>query len=197
MKSWRVVKFSIQNLTRCKIFNSKSVKFWNFFSEIWFISCLSSSDWRWYLLSTLIPTYFKEENWKTMRFLVSRHMDNWKLPHNNNSSLDVRGMPSWQHTILTEGTDRTLWSIKCSSSAVFLKTHICENKRKSSSVRILAIFSNVFVWATRRRAMEEAGFYTASIRYWLRNVICQNLETYQNGQCLIENWISRHVMLKT
>ena len=44
---------------------------------------------------------------------------------------------------------------------------------------------------------KEAGTYTASTRYWLRNVIYQNLETYQNGQCLIENPISRHVMLKT
>ena len=44
---------------------------------------------------------------------------------------------------------------------------------------------------------KEAGTYTASTRYWLRNVIYQNLESYQNGQCLIENRISRHVMLKT
>ena len=88
-----------------------------------------------------------------MRLLVSCQMDNWKLPHNN-SSLDVRGIPLWQHTILTEGTDRTLWSIKCSRSAVFLKIDLCENKRKRSLVRILSIFSNAFVWATRRRAME-------------------------------------------
>ena len=90
-----------------------------------------------------------------MRLLVSRQMDNWKLPHNN-SSLDVRGIPSWQHTILTEGTDRTLWSKKCSRSAVFLKIHLCENKRKRSLIRSLSIFSNVFVWATRRRAMERS-----------------------------------------
>ena len=46
---------------------------------------------------------------------------------------------------------------------------------------------------------KEAGTYTASTRYWLRNVIYQNVETYQNGQCLIENRISisRQVMLKT
>ena len=131
MKSWRVVKLLIQNLSSFETFSPRS--------DLYLV-CQVLTE-RWYLLSTLIPTYFKEENWKTMRFLVSRHMDNWKLPHNNNSSLDVRGMPSWQHTILTEGTDRTLWSIKCSRSAVFLKTHICENKRKSSSVRILAIFS--------------------------------------------------------
>ena len=89
-----------------------------------------------------------------MRLLVSRQMENWKLPHNS-SSPDVRGIPSWQHTILTEGTDRTLWSIKYSRSAVFLKIHLCENKRKRSLVRILSILSNVFVWATRRRAMER------------------------------------------
>ena len=44
---------------------------------------------------------------------------------------------------------------------------------------------------------KEAVTYTASTRYWLRNVIYQNLETNQNEQCLIENRISRHVMLKT
>ena len=44
---------------------------------------------------------------------------------------------------------------------------------------------------------KEAGTYTASTPYWLRNVIYQNLETCQNGQCLIENRISRHVILKT
>ena len=44
---------------------------------------------------------------------------------------------------------------------------------------------------------KEAGTYTASTRYWLRNDIYQHLETYQNGQCLAENRISRHVMLKT
>ena len=44
---------------------------------------------------------------------------------------------------------------------------------------------------------KEAGTYTASTRCSLRNVIYQNLETYQNGQCLIEIQISRHVMLKT
>ena len=90
-----------------------------------------------------------------MRLLVSRQMDNWKLPHIN-WSLNVRGIPLWQHTILTEGTVRTLWSIKCSRSAVFLKIHLCENKRKRSLVRSLSLFSNVFVWATRRRALERS-----------------------------------------
>ena len=44
---------------------------------------------------------------------------------------------------------------------------------------------------------KEADTYTASTRYWLRDVTYQNLDTYQNWQCLIENRISRHVWLKT
>ena len=44
---------------------------------------------------------------------------------------------------------------------------------------------------------KKAGTYAASIRYWLRNVNYQYLETCQNGQCLIENRICRYVMLKT
>ena len=90
-----------------------------------------------------------------MRVLVSRQMDNWKLPHVN-SSLNVWGIPLWQHTTFTEVTDKTLWSTKCSRSAVFLKIQLCENKRKRCLVRIFSIFSNVFMWATRRRAMERS-----------------------------------------
>ena len=54
-KMVRVVKVWKQNLTRCKNFVSKSTafenfnwkldKFQNFFSEIWFSSCSSRSDW--------------------------------------------------------------------------------------------------------------------------------------------------------
>ena len=56
----------------------------------------------------------------------------------------------------------------------------------------------MFLWGQQEEERwKEAGTYTASIRHWLRNVIYQNLETYQNGQCLIEDRISRHVMLKT
>ena len=90
-----------------------------------------------------------------MRVIVSRQMDTWKMPHVN-SPLNVWGIPLWQHTFCTEVTDRTLWSIKCSRSAVFFKIHLCENKRKRSLVEILSVFSNVFVWATRRRAMERS-----------------------------------------
>ena len=89
-----------------------------------------------------------------MRVIVSRQMDNWKLPHVN-SSLNVWGIPFWQHTLFTKVTNTTLWSIKCNRSAVFFKIHLCENKKQRSSVRILSIFSNVFVWATRRRVMER------------------------------------------
>ena len=44
---------------------------------------------------------------------------------------------------------------------------------------------------------KEADTYTASTRYLLRDVTYQNLDTYQNRQCLIENRISRHVWLNT
>ena len=96
-----------------------------------------------------------------MRVIVSRQMNNWKLPYVN-SSRHMWGIPFWQHTFFTEVTDRTLWNIKCNRSAVFLKIHLCENKRKPSSVRILSIFSNVFVWATRKRVMER-NWYLHSI----------------------------------
>ena len=43
----------------------------------------------------------------------------------------------------------------------------------------------------------EADTYTASTRYWLRNVTYHNLDTYLNWKCLIENRISRHVWIKT
>ena len=82
-----------------------------------------------------------------------RKVYNWQLPHVN-SSLNTWAIALWQDTFFTVSTDRTLWSIKCSRSAVFLEIHLCESKRKRSLVRIPSISSNVFVWATRRRAME-------------------------------------------
>ena len=82
-------------------------------------------------------------------------MYNWNLPHVN-SSLNVWGIAIWQHAICTVFTDKSLWSIKCGRSAVLLKIHLCENKRKRSLVRIPSIFSKVFVWATRRRAMDRS-----------------------------------------
>ena len=131
-----------------------------------------------------------------MRVIVSRQMDNWKLPLVN-SSLNVWGLTLWQHTIFIEVTDRTLRSIKCSRSAVFLKIHRCENKWKLLLVGNPSIFCNVFGWETRRRAMERSWHHTASTRYWLRYVTYHNLDTYQNWQCLIENRISGHAWLKT
>ena len=90
-----------------------------------------------------------------MLVIISRQMDTWKLPHVN-SPLNVWGIPLWQHTFCTEVTYRTVWSIKCSSSEVSFKIHLCENKRKRSLVEIISVFYNVFVWATRSRAMERS-----------------------------------------
>ena len=90
-----------------------------------------------------------------MRVIFIRQMDNWKLPHVN-SSLNVWEIALWQHTIFTEITDRTLCSIKSSRSAVFLKKHLRENKWIRFLVRTSSVFSKVFVWATRRRAMERS-----------------------------------------
>ena len=44
---------------------------------------------------------------------------------------------------------------------------------------------------------KQTDTYTASTRYWMRDVTYQNLESYQNWKCLIENRISRHLMFKT
>ena len=54
-KIWRVMKLLNQNRSHCEnfvrkfdaleIFNSKSDKFLNFFSEIWLLACFSGSDW--------------------------------------------------------------------------------------------------------------------------------------------------------
>ena len=155
-KNWRVVKTSNQTLTRCEIFNSKSDKFQNIFSNIWFLSCFAVSDWLMISSVNVITNLFRKGELKDNAcYRVSRQMDNWKLPHVN-SSLSVRGIALWQHTIFTEVRDRTLWSIKNSRSAVFLRIHLCENKRNRSLVRILSIFSKVFVWATRRTAIERS-----------------------------------------
>ena len=145
LKNWRIVKILVQNLTRFKTFSPRS--------DFYLVFQVLTESW--YFQSTLLTAYFKEDYWKTMGVMVSRQMDNWKLPHVN-WSLNGWGIPLWQHTIFTEVTDRTPWIIKCSRSAVFLKIHLCENKRKRCLVRILSDFSNVFVWATRRRAMERS-----------------------------------------
>ena len=153
-KIWRVVKISIQNLTRCKNFIWKSDKFQNVFPE--FSSCFSGSDWMTISSVNVFTNLFLGRELKDNAcYRVSRRMDNWKLPHVN-SSLNVWGTALWQHTIFTEVTDRTLWSIKYGRSAVFVRKHPFENKRKRSLVRIPSFFSNIFDWATRRRAIERS-----------------------------------------
>ena len=166
-KIWRVVKILIQNLTRCKIFWFKIWRVGKFlFQNLTSFKTFSPrSDFLLFFRFGLNDDIFFQRQYqhilKTMRVIVSRQMDNWKLPHVN-SSLNVWGKPFWQHTFFTEVTDRFLWSIRCSKSSVFLEIHLCENKRKRSSVRILSIFSNFFVWATRRRVMEK-NWYPHSI----------------------------------
>ena len=128
-KIWRVVKTSNQNLTRCENCNSKSDKFQNFFYEIWFLSCFSGSDWM--MISSVNANtnlFGRGESKDNACYRVSRKMDNWMLPHVS-SSLNVWGIALWQHTIFTEVTDKTLWSIKNSRSAVFLRIYLCENKK--------------------------------------------------------------------
>ena len=43
---------------------------------------------------------------------------------------------------------------------------------------------------------KEADTYTASTRYWLRDVTYHSLDIYQNWQCLIENWTPWNLWLK-
>ena len=80
---------------------------------------------------------------------------------------------------------------------MFLKIYLFENRRKCFLVRIPSSFFNVFVLATKRRAAKETDTYTASTRYWLRDVTYHNLDTYQYWRCLIESRFSRHVWLVT
>ena len=181
----RVVKFLFQkltrciffqNLTRCKTFisksdalwnfcfkiwrfrnfNSKSDKFQTFFCEIWFLSCFSGSDWMMISSVNVYTNLFWRGELKVNAcYRFSRQVYNWQLPRVS-SSLHMWLMALWQHTIFTVVTDKNLWSITCSRSAVFLEKHLCENKRKRALVRIPSIFSKVFVWATRWRAMERS-----------------------------------------
>ena len=82
-------------------------------------------------------------------------MYNWRMPHVN-SSLNVWGVALWRHTSFTEVVDRTLWSIKPNRLSVFLRKNLCEKKSKRTSVGFPSIFSIVFVWATRRKAMKRS-----------------------------------------
>ena len=123
-------------------------------------------------------------------------MDNWKLPHVN-SSLNVWRIPLWQHTFFTELTDRTLWNMKCSSSAVFLKLHLVKTKENALQLEFYQFSPMLLCEQQEEERWKEADTYTASTRYWMRDVTYQNLENYQNWKWLIENQISRHLMLKT
>ena len=76
---------------------------------------------------------------------------------------------------------------------MLLNIHLCEDKRKRPLVRI----PSMFLYKQQEERWKEADTYTASARYWLRDVSYHNLDTYQNWQCLIENQVSRHKWLKT
>ena len=91
-------------------------------------------------------------------YRFSRQVYSWKVPLIN-SPLNVWGIEIWQQTIFTEVTVKTLWSIKSRGSAVCLEINLGGNRRKPTLVRIPSKsknFSNVLVWATRRRAMERS-----------------------------------------
>ena len=68
-KIWRVVKTSKQNRRVVKILyhNLTSFKTFSTNSDIYIVFQFLT-DW-WYLLPTLLPTYFKEEKKKTMRVM--------------------------------------------------------------------------------------------------------------------------------
>ena len=130
------------------------------------------------------------ETKEKLRYRFSGQLYNWNMPHVN-SSLDVCGIALWQHTTSTDITDRTLRSILCSISAVFLEIHLRENKRKRFVVRIPSISPMFLCEQQEEERLKEAG--TASTLYWLWGVTYHSPETYQNWICLIEKRFSRHV----
>ena len=167
------------------------------FSPKWFLSCFSGCDWMMISSVNVITNLIRRRDIKENAcYRVSRQMDNCKLPHVN-SSLNVWGIALWQHTIFTEVTDRTLWSMKNSRSAVFYRIQMWEKERKPSLVKNPLFFIKAFCEQQECERLKEADTHTASTRYWLRNVTYHNLDTNQNWQCLIEYRISRHVWLKT
>ena len=158
-KIWRVRKFLLKVWHVSKLF-----------SGIWFLFCYPGSDWMTISSLNVSTNLFWRGELKDLAcYRFSCQMYNWNLQHVN-SSLNVWGKALWQQTIFTEVRDRTLWNMKCSRSAVFLKKYLCENKRKRFLFRISSIFSNVFVWATRKKQWKEADTYRASTQYWLRDV---------------------------
>ena len=138
-KSNALFFFSIYNMTRCKASKSKSDAlwkfcfkntrvrkfyfpksdlFWDFFSEIWFSSCFSGSHWMMISSVNNITKLLKKGELKdTACYRVSRQLYNCKVSHVN-SSRHVWIMTTHNFTVVR---DRTLWSIKCSRSAVFPK----------------------------------------------------------------------------
>ena len=89
-------------------------------------------------------------------------MYNWKLPHVK-KSFNLWAITLWQQTVYTEAMYRTLSSVKSSRSAVFLKIHHSQNKRKRTLVRIAYIFSNVFVWAKKTRIAMDCCWHLHGI----------------------------------
>ena len=99
---------------------------------------------------------YRREVKNNVCYRLSRQMYNWRLTHGN-SPLNVWGTAKRQHTVFTEVMDEILWCKNTSRRAVLLKINLCENKRNRTLVRLLSIFSNVFVWATKRRAMQRSS----------------------------------------
>ena len=140
-KKWGILKLLNQNLTRCENFVSKSValeklkskseKCQNLLSEFWPSSFFSISDWM--MISSVhvnVNLFQRREVEDKVCYRFSCHMYNWKPPHLN-WSLNKYGTALWQQINFTEVTDRTMWSIKCSKSAVSLKIHIRELKNNA------------------------------------------------------------------
>ena len=144
-----------ENLNALSKFLFKIWRDLNFFSEIWFSTCFSGSDWRFIsTVNTNTNLLHRGKVEYNVWFRYSRQMYIWKLPCIN-SLLKLRGTASPQHTFFIKAMDRTLWSIKSGRSTVFLKIHFSENKRKNTLVKNRSLFFNHFVWAARiRRGME-------------------------------------------
>ena len=77
--------------------------------------------------------------------------------------------------------DRTLWSIQSSRSAVFLKTHVSENRRKRTITKLPSVFSKVFAEQQgEEERWKEDDSYTASNAILARGHKLHSLDTYQN-----------------
>ena len=76
--------------------------------------------------------------------------------------------------------DRILWSIKCSRSAIFPEIHHCENKRNALLLEFQPFSQMFFCEQQEEEQWRESDTYTASTRYWLRDVTYHNPDTYLN-----------------